>query len=337
MAKQVLERIRAGRAALLGRLRARERRDEELVRAAGERRALGTRGVHRRRRDRARPARGQRPVLRPRRAAPARPSSSRRRSPSGSSSGTSSSPATAPTACSARAEPVARSPASPNPEVRRSLHKELVERGALVPVEIDGPARQAVRPRRGVRRSSRRRRSRRRPSRSSRRSTRCSGTRSSWRACSVRLRLGGVLQAGEAPLGLLRPADPLRRPVRRPDRASNRPRSNRVEVLGLWWEEGFAPTPRRGLRRCDARRARCLPPLRRRRSPRVVAPARRREDGSSTPGRDPDEPGVVCQSLPQRGRSGPPDKGADQDGRETRISFDAHAMGPHPPERRRPL
>ena len=51
----------------------------------------------------------------------------------------------------------------------------------------------------------------------------------------------------------------------------------RVEVLNVWWEDGFAAAPRRRVRRRDARRAPRLPALRRRRPPRLGTPPRNGE------------------------------------------------------------
>ena len=111
-----------GWAALLGRLRARSGPDEGLVRDAGERRALGARGVHRRRRDRLARRDGERPLSTTSSSGCSRPSCSRRTCPSASSSGTSSSPATAPTACSAQAAAGGTFARIANPDVRRRLH-----------------------------------------------------------------------------------------------------------------------------------------------------------------------------------------------------------------------
>ena len=129
-----------------------------------------------------------------------------------------------------------------NPDVRRALHAELVERGELVPVAVEGmrgkrfvvgDGDRAARGAAGAGADGR-----------VHRPVRLAplGHATPREPVRLRVRVGGLLQAGEAPLGLLRPADPLRRPVRRPDRAADRPRERtRVEVLGLWWEDGFAP------------------------------------------------------------------------------------------------
>ena len=50
------------------------------------------------------------------------------------------------------------------------------------------------------------------------------GPRPARLAVRVRLRVGALPPAGQAALGLVRAADPLRRPARRPHRAANRPR-----------------------------------------------------------------------------------------------------------------
>ena len=59
----------------------------------------------------------------------------------------------------------------------------------------------------------------------------------------LRLRVGGLLPAGEAPLGLVRAPDLLRRPLRRPDRTADRP----------------GPSPRGGARRLVGGRLRAAP------------------------------------------------------------------------------
>ena len=128
---------RGGRATVLGRLRAGERPNEELVRDAGERRAGRTRGVHRLGRDRARAPRRQRSVLRPPRTVASG------RHPRARGAGARTAAAQAPV-------PVPR-PRPPRPRRRRRyvrpyrrsagaqrLRNELVERGALVPVEVEG-------------------------------------------------------------------------------------------------------------------------------------------------------------------------------------------------------
>ena len=57
----------------------------------------------------------------------------------------------------------------------------------------------------------------------------------------LRLRVGALPPARQAPLGLVRAADRVPRPLRRPHRAADRPGRGRVEVLDVWWEDGFAP------------------------------------------------------------------------------------------------
>src|SRR5262249_13093451 len=92
-----------------------------------------------------------------------------------------------------------------------------------------------------------------------------------------RLRVGGVLPAGEAPLGLLRAPDRLRRPPGRPDRAADRPRPGARRRARRLVGGGLRATWRRRLRRRDARRPPRVSGLRRRRAPRVGAPPRSRE------------------------------------------------------------
>ena len=161
------------------------------------------------------------------------------------------------------------------PDVRRSLHKELVELGALVPVEIEG-----LRGRRFV--------------------------------VADELRAARVSARASPSVAFIAPFDSLlwdttllerlfdfdfvwegffkpekRRwgyyvlPILFGDRFVGRiePRidrdGSRVEVLGLWWEEGFAPRRAEGFVEAMRDALRCLPPLRRRRASRVAVPARR--------------------------------------------------------------
>ena len=72
----------------------------------------------------------------------------------------------------------------------------------------------------------------------------------------------------------------------------------RVEVLDLWWEDGFAPRRADGLRRRDAGRAPRLPPLRRRDAPRVAAAPR---DGEAALRRG----GLRASARPARARGRP--------------------------------
>src|SRR5205823_4681703 len=93
----------------------------------------------------------------------------------------------------------------------------------------------------------------------------------------LRLRVGGLLPAGEAPLGLLRAADLLWRPVRRPDRTADRPRPNPRAGARRLVAGRLRAGPRRGVRRGDARRAPRVLALRQRRTPRVGTPPRNGE------------------------------------------------------------
>ena len=85
--------------------------------------------------------------------------------------------------------------------------------------------------------------------------------------------------AGQAALGLVRAADALPRPLRRPDRAAHRPRQRPSAGARPLVGGRLRAAPRRGLRRRDARRAPRLPPLRRRDPPRVGTAPR---DGETT-------------------------------------------------------
>ena len=135
-------------------------------------------------------------------------------------------------------------PAKPDPRWpgypgRTALREELVATGELVPVEVEN-----VRGKRFVlkRRStcSSARRSRRPPSHSCPRSIRWCGTGACSDPCSIRIRLGALLPPAKRRwVGTC--SDALRRPPRRPDRAAHRPRRWPVQVLGVWWEDGFAP------------------------------------------------------------------------------------------------
>ena len=211
----------------------------------------GARGVRRDGRARARAARRQPPLLRPARAAAPGGRPRARRPARGAA------PAQAPVAVprprSARrraaandvfsgigaAKPDPRFPESPG---RNALREELVERGELVPVEVEGvtgkrfvlaeevalPGGAAGAAAVGrVPATVRRARVGPPPARG---------------AVRLRLRLGALRPAGEAALGLVRAADRLPRPLRRPDRAAHRP--GRVPVRDrstVWWEDGFAP------------------------------------------------------------------------------------------------
>ena len=61
------------------------------------------------------------------------------------------------------------------------------------------------------------------------------------RALRLRLRLGGLRPGGQAALGLLRPADPVRRPPRRTDRAADRPPGGRPADPRTLVGGGFDP------------------------------------------------------------------------------------------------
>ena len=128
-----------------------------------------------------------------------------------------------------------------NPPERNALRTELVELGALVPVDVEGmrgkrfvlseelallEAPPEPTPVRRVHRSVR---------------LAAVGHRPPREPVRLRVRLGGLFPGGQAPVGLLRASDPLRRPLRRPDRTADRPGRGRVEVLDVWWEDGFAP------------------------------------------------------------------------------------------------
>ena len=136
-----------GGAAVGARLRARARGDDRLVRDADEHRARRARGVRRHGRARPRAARRQPPVLRPPRTAAAGRRARARGAAATSSSGTSCCRATARTVCSASAAAETSSAASALRSRTRggratraghALREELVERGELVPVEVEG-------------------------------------------------------------------------------------------------------------------------------------------------------------------------------------------------------
>src|SRR5204863_2355162 len=78
----------------------------------------------------------------------------------------------------------------------------------------------------------------------------------------LRLRVGGLFPAGRAPLGLLRAPDRLRRPLRRPDRAAHRPRGRGRARAERLVGGRLRTSPRRRVRRRDARRPPRLPALR---------------------------------------------------------------------------
>jgi uncharacterized protein YcaQ len=129
---------------------------------------------------------------------------------------------------------------TPEPLGRNTLREELLELGALVPVEVEGvrgkrfvlaeelallqappqptPSVAFIAPRLAA-----------------------VGHRPPLDPVQLRLRVGGLLPAGQAPLGL------LRAPICFGDRIIGRiePRIDRnrarVEVLNVWWQDGFAP------------------------------------------------------------------------------------------------
>ncbi len=89
-----------------------------------------------------------------------------------------------------------------------------------------------------------------------------------------RLRVGGILPAGKAPVGLLRAVDRLPRSLRRPDRAAHRPRGwGRARAERLVGER-LRSAARRRVRRRDARRPPRLPAFRRREPPRLGTASR---------------------------------------------------------------
>ena len=122
---------------------------------------------------------------------------------------------------------IARPNSTPERPGRNALREELVELGALVPVDA------LRRVRRPVRLAAVGQRPRREPVR-------------------LRLRVGGLFPAGKAPLGLVRAPDLLQRPLRRPDRTTDRP----------------GPSPRGGARRLVGGRLRAAPRRRVRRRER---------------------------------------------------------------------
>ena len=93
----------------------------------------------------------------------------------------------------------------------------------------------------------------------------------------VRLRLGALRPSGQAPLGLVRAADALPRPPRRPDRAAHRPRRRPGAGARPLVGGRLRADPRRGLCRRDAGCASRLPALRRRDAARVAAAPRNGE------------------------------------------------------------
>ena len=228
---------------------------DRLVLAADQPGPGDPRGARRGRHPRARPARRQPAGLRPGRAAlPGRPA---RRAPARARAAPAQAAVALPGARPARAlgrAPSCGSGTAPAGADRRD------RRGRADPGRAPGRAgrgrgaragrrrgrpRRAVRPRRGGRpaRGDRRRATAADPaSRSSRRSIRSSGTASSCGRCTTSTTSGRSTSRREAPLGLLRPADPVRRPAGRADRAAHRsPATACCGSLDAWWEDGFDP------------------------------------------------------------------------------------------------
>ena len=213
---------------MLRRLRARG--GDRLVVGADDRRPGGARGALRLRPAGPCPARRQPPLLRPDRAPlPGRPPGDRA-SRSASSCATSSCRATAATACWAPAGAASCGSASGRPRLRAELRAELRgSRRARAPSRSRVCAASASSWRTSCRcwpRRNARSRRRRRGGRSQRpsddaappgcklpRSARPAdvGPRGARAALRLRIPLGGLHARGEAPLGLLRPADTLRR------------------------------------------------------------------------------------------------------------------------------
>ena len=207
------------------------------------------------------------PRLRPHGAPGSRRSFSRTRYRFASSCGTSCCHASARTACSARAAPASFGSASEG-EARP------VPAGAPVADRAARRARREGRPRRGRRRGCTR------PTvcparggRATRIAARATGIgRISRAARSVRvgppaaasalwlrLRLGGLRPGGEAQVGLLRAADPLPRPSRRPVRAADRPCRPPGAGALLLVGGRLRSAARRRIRRRDARGAAGVP------------------------------------------------------------------------------
>ncbi len=157
-------------------------------------------------------------------------------------------------------------PANPDPRYpgfpgRNALREELVELGELIPVEVEGVSgkRYVVRddvellrappePPPSVAFIS--------PT------TLGLGPQAPREPVRLRLRLGAVRAARQAPLGLVRPADRLWRPPRRQDRAAHRPRRRHGAGSRPLVGGRLPAAPGRGVRRGDARGASRLSPLR---------------------------------------------------------------------------
>ena len=248
--------------------RLRAARGGRLVLGTDQRDPRRPRGALGGRRPRAGAARRQPPLLRPDRAAVPGRAAGPPAATSASSTATGCCPATAPTACSARAARrscgtgtgrARRRPTDP-PERSsgRSSCEELMGAGELVPVAVEGvrgtryvlgdevellaAAAPPDPPGGHVPRAAR--------------SARL-GPRPAAPALRLRLHLGGLRPAGQAALGLLRAADPVRGPARGPDRATDRPRRGRRAhpgpVVGGRVRARGAPTD--SCRRCGWRSA----------------------------------------------------------------------------------
>src|SRR5581483_3202053 len=287
-----------GRAAVDARLRAGSRR--RLVLGSNERRACRARGVRGERRARARTARGKPARLRSRRApVPGRAARAR------------GAPSRAAAAQAAVAVPGARPPRQERQpgavardgtchDARSEAARRADPRRAARRARGDGRARASRRgghPRRAVR-PARGRLAARVAARAAAvgRAARAArparlGPRPAALALPLRLRLGGLRAGGEAALGVLRAAAPLPRPARREDRAADRLRPPPCPAARPLVGGQLRSAPGRRLRRRAARRAPCLPRLRRGGRSRVgAAPhpgaaARRSYCGSVTSGR----------------------------------------------------
>ena len=239
---------------------------------------------------------------------------------SASSSATSCSRATAPTACSARAARPSSGTASPRPARRRTTRRgprparrcarSSWPRASCVPVAVEGVrgtryvlgdgGRPAARGRGGGRPGT--------PLAGRRASSFLApldslrlGPRPAAQPLRLRLRLGGLRAAGEAPLGLLRPAAPLRRPARGPHRAAHRPgRAARCAS----WAPGGSRASGRATRRASCRPcggAGRLPALRRGAAGSSGRPTWGRSDGSSASARARPEGGLAAPAGPTSG------------------------------------
>src|SRR5204863_2162739 len=110
-------------------------------------------------------------------------------------------------------------------------------------------------------------------------------------------RVGGLLPAGQAPLGLLRAPDLLRRPLRRSDRTADRPGSSPRRGARRLVGGRLCAAPRRRVRRRDARRAPRVPAFRWRRPTRVGTPPRNGEAAFPRPPITETGWGACCHPL----------------------------------------